>query len=167
MPLNNVAACRSGQNRNARLLNPRVTGIVEREGYQIENVIFDSRPDFPVTANLYLPKGPTGPHCLRSSAPAGIRPTARRPKRISRSLKDWRGWVYVCLIYDPIGQGERLQYVKDDLSSRLEWVYASICTPATSSSWSANSSACGGPGMASGPRLSADSRPKSTSGISA
>ena len=26
---------------------------------------------------------------------------------------------YVCLIYDPIGQGERLQYVQDDLSSRV------------------------------------------------
>jgi cephalosporin-C deacetylase-like acetyl esterase len=26
---------------------------------------------------------------------------------------------YVCLIYDPIGQGERLQYVQDDLSSRI------------------------------------------------
>ena len=26
---------------------------------------------------------------------------------------------YVCLIYDPIGQGERLQYVKEDLTSRI------------------------------------------------
>ncbi len=42
-------------------LNPRVTGTVEREDYRIENVIFDSRPGFPVTANLYIPKGRTGP----------------------------------------------------------------------------------------------------------
>ena len=26
---------------------------------------------------------------------------------------------YVCLIYDPIGQGERIQYVTDDLSPRI------------------------------------------------
>src|SRR5687767_4037847 len=38
-------------------LNPRVTGKVERDAYTIEKVIFDSRPDFPVTANLYVPKG--------------------------------------------------------------------------------------------------------------
>src|SRR5690606_18743341 len=36
-------------------LNPRVTGVVQREGYRIEKVIFESRPSFPVTANLYLP----------------------------------------------------------------------------------------------------------------
>ena len=37
-------------------LNARITGIVERDTYRIENVIFDSRPGFPVTANLYIPK---------------------------------------------------------------------------------------------------------------
>ncbi|MDP7016650.1 MAG: hypothetical protein QGG36_12670, partial [Pirellulaceae bacterium] len=37
-------------------LNAKVTGVVEREQYRIENVIFESRPGFPVTANLYLPK---------------------------------------------------------------------------------------------------------------
>src|SRR5262245_56672755 len=37
--------------------NPRITGIVERDTYRIEKVIFDSRPDFPVTANLYVPTG--------------------------------------------------------------------------------------------------------------
>ena len=37
-------------------LNARTTGTVEREAYTIEKVIFESRPGFPVTANLYLPK---------------------------------------------------------------------------------------------------------------
>src|SRR5688572_30493767 len=31
-------------------LKPRVTGKVERDAYVIERVIFESRPDFPVTA---------------------------------------------------------------------------------------------------------------------
>src|SRR4030043_25780 len=38
-------------------LKPRVTGVVERDAYKIENIIFESRPDFLVTANLYIPKG--------------------------------------------------------------------------------------------------------------
>src|SRR5262249_61989104 len=38
-------------------LNPRVTGKVERDAYTIEKVIFESRPQFLVTANLYVPKG--------------------------------------------------------------------------------------------------------------
>jgi hypothetical protein len=42
-------------------LNARVTGVVERDVYQIEKVIFESRPNFPVTGNLYLPKGRKSP----------------------------------------------------------------------------------------------------------
>ena len=37
-------------------LNPRITGVVERDAYRIEKIIFESRPAFPVTANLYVPK---------------------------------------------------------------------------------------------------------------
>ncbi len=36
-------------------LNASVTGILEREGYRIEKVRFESRPGLPVTGHLYLP----------------------------------------------------------------------------------------------------------------
>src|SRR3954466_15119763 len=42
-------------------LNARVIATHEREGYRIENVIYESRPGFPVTANLYVPTGRKGP----------------------------------------------------------------------------------------------------------
>ena len=42
-------------------LNPRVTGTIERPGYRIEKLTFESRPRLYVTANLYLPAG-TGRH---------------------------------------------------------------------------------------------------------
>ena len=38
-------------------LNPRVVGTVERPGYRIERVTFESRPRLYVTANLYVPAG--------------------------------------------------------------------------------------------------------------
>ena len=38
-------------------LKARITGKHDRDSYTIENVIFESRPGFMVTANLYIPKG--------------------------------------------------------------------------------------------------------------
>ena len=99
-------------------LNPRVTGVVEREAYRIEKVIFDSRPGFPVTANLYLPKGRARPapgvvgtcgHSTNGKAAEAYQSFAQGLARMG----------YACLIYDPLGQGERLQYVKEDLSPRF------------------------------------------------
>lgn len=99
-------------------LEPRITGVVERDAYRIEKVIFESRPDFPVTANLYLPKtdrkqspgvvGTCG-HSTNGKAAEAYQSFAQGLARLG----------YVCLIYDPIGQGERFQYVKDDLTARF------------------------------------------------
>jgi len=41
-------------------LNAKVTGVIQRQGYRIEKIIFDSRPGFPVTGHLYVPDGPAG-----------------------------------------------------------------------------------------------------------
>jgi dienelactone hydrolase/pimeloyl-ACP methyl ester carboxylesterase len=99
-------------------LNPRITGIVERDTYHIEKVIFDSRPGFPVTANLYVPQGITQPvpgvvgtcgHSTNGKASEAYQSFAQGLARMG----------YVCLIYDPIGQGERLQYVSEELKPRF------------------------------------------------
>ncbi len=98
-------------------LNPQVTGVVERDGYKIENVVFESRPGFPVTANLYLPTDRELPvpgvvgtcgHSVNGKAAAVYQSFAQGLARHG----------YACLLYDPIGQGERLQYVNEDLTPR-------------------------------------------------
>ena len=98
-------------------LNARVTGVVERDAYKIEKVIFESRPNFPVTANLYMPKGRTLPapgvvgscgHSANGKALEAYQSFAQGLARLG----------YVCLIFDPIGQGERLQYVTADFKPR-------------------------------------------------
>ncbi len=40
-------------------LNVRVTGGLQGDGYRVENVVFESRSGFWVTANLYSPAKPT------------------------------------------------------------------------------------------------------------
>lgn len=90
-------------------LNPRITGVVERDEYRIEKVIFESRPDFLVTANLYIPKGRKLPlpgvvgscgHTDNGKAAETYQSFAQGLARLG----------FVCLIFDPIGQGERRQY---------------------------------------------------------
>ena len=42
-------------------LRARVTGRINRDKYTLEKVLFESRPNFLVSANLYLPRGYAGP----------------------------------------------------------------------------------------------------------
>lgn len=90
-------------------LNAKVTRKVERDAYTIENVIFESRPGFLVTANLYVPKGKKFPlpgvvgscgHSVNGKAAEPYQSFAQGLARMG----------YVVLIFDPIGQGERLGY---------------------------------------------------------
>ncbi len=98
-------------------LNSQVTKVVEREQYRIENVIFESRPGMLVTANLYLPKNRKGPfpavvgscgHSANGKAGDAYQPFAQTLAKLG----------YVCLIFDPIGQGERLQYVDEQFKPK-------------------------------------------------
>ncbi len=90
-------------------LNPVVVKSMERDGYRVENVMFQSRPDFWVTANLYIPTEGKGPF------PGIISPCGHYP--LARMQPDYQ-FVYLNLVkngfvvlgYDPIGQGERRQY---------------------------------------------------------
>lgn len=99
-------------------LNPRVTGAVERDTYRIENVIFDSRPGFPVTANLYIPNEQSAP-LPAVVGTCGHSTNGKAAEAYQSFAQGLARQGYVCLLYDPIGQGERLQYVKDDLSSTI------------------------------------------------
>ena len=99
-------------------LKPRITGVVERDAYKIEKVIFESRPGFLVTANLYIPKGRDFPlpgvvgTCGHSATGKAIEAYQSFAQGLARL-------GYVVLIYDPIGQGERLQYPDENLKSKV------------------------------------------------
>lgn len=97
-------------------LHARVVATHERAGYRIENVIYESRPGFPVTANLYVPSGRKGP------MPGVITPVGHSNSGKVGSQSLAQGLVrqgYVTLAFDPLGQGERLQYVDPDLKPKF------------------------------------------------
>ena len=95
-------------------LNARVVGVLERPGYRIEKIIFESQPHFYVTANLYLPKTGQPPY------PAILYPLGH--ERGGKTNATWQQMLgslatkgFVALAWDPVGQGERVQIFDEDL----------------------------------------------------
>lgn len=90
-------------------LNARITGTVDRDAYRIEKLIFESRPGFLVTANLYMPKGTSGKRPAVVGA-CGHSNNGKAEPAYQSFCQGLARMGYIALIYDPIGQGERLQY---------------------------------------------------------
>src|SRR5215472_6533692 len=81
----------------------------ERDGYRVENVMFQSRPDFWVTGNLYIPAQGQAPYPAVIS-PCGHYPLSRMEPEYQCVYIDLVKAGFVVFAYDPIGQGERRQY---------------------------------------------------------
>ncbi|MBR4223163.1 MAG: prolyl oligopeptidase family serine peptidase, partial [Victivallales bacterium] len=94
-------------------LEARVTGTLECEGYRIEKVLFCSRPGYLVSANLYIPDGLTeaAPAVLGACGHSGLGKACEAYQKYAIRLAK-NG--FVVLIYDPVHQGERDQYVNLD-----------------------------------------------------
>lgn len=98
-------------------LKARTVGFLDRETYKVEKVIYESRPGFQVTANLYLPKKVAGksPGVVGSCGHARHGKADETYQAFAQSLARMG---YVVLIFDPIGQGERVQYLDDKLNAK-------------------------------------------------
>ncbi len=93
-------------------LNARVVGREQGDGYRLERVIYESRPQHCVTAVLYLPEGqPPFPGVLM---PMGHSEEGKAADYAQRGciLLAKNGIAALC--YDPIGQGERKQLLNPD-----------------------------------------------------
>jgi cephalosporin-C deacetylase-like acetyl esterase len=90
-------------------LNPVVVRVLARDGYRVENVMFQSRPNFSVTANLYVPTSGAGPFPGIISPCGHSREARMYPEYQSLYLNLVKAG-FVVLAYDPIGQGERRHY---------------------------------------------------------
>ncbi len=90
-------------------LNARVTGVVTKEDYRVEKIVFESMPGYLVTAALFIPNN------LTEKRPAIL-------NVIGHSTTSFRRDIYqvvilnlvkkgfIVLAMDPYGQGERIDY---------------------------------------------------------
>ena len=94
-------------------LKPAVIGSLDREGYRIEKIVFQTLPGLAVPAHLYVPAG------LHDRAPAVLLYPGRTWKTEGKSHRDAQIFSatmarmgFVVFVFDPIGQGER--YTSDE-----------------------------------------------------
>ncbi|MDQ1296306.1 MAG: hypothetical protein QG611_284, partial [Bacteroidota bacterium] len=90
-------------------LNAKTTRAFNKNGYKVENIIYESLPGFYVTASLFIPDR------IKKPAPAilfcsGHTAEAFRSEYYQLTLLNLVKKGFIVLAIDPAGQGERLQY---------------------------------------------------------
>ena len=91
-------------------LNARITRTVKKDGFRVEHVIFESQPGFYVTSSMYIPDG-----SARKKYPAviycsGHTPLGYRSNVYQRKITNLVKKGFVVFAFDPVGQGERMEY---------------------------------------------------------
>ena len=96
-------------------LNAKVVGTVQRQGYSIEKILFESRPGMFVTGNLYLPDQSRfpAPHPAAIEVCGHSRAGKNSPKYQRVGVLCAKNGVAVFVV-DPLGQGERAQSLEED-----------------------------------------------------
>jgi cephalosporin-C deacetylase-like acetyl esterase len=89
-------------------LNAQVVGTSKQDGFRVERVIYESRPNHHVTANLYLPEG-KGPFAA-VLVPCGHTTNGKIGYQRHCILLAKNG--IAAMSFDPIGQGERYQLLE-------------------------------------------------------
>ncbi len=90
-------------------LNVKLMGVTQANGFRIQKLILDSQPGFHIPALLYLPDGqPAGQKLPAILISAGHFPSGKVSDYTSAAIFARNG--FIVLSYDPIGEGERLQY---------------------------------------------------------
>jgi len=92
-------------------LNAKITGTLEHDGLLIDRVLYESRPDFYVTALFYRPQNTVGklPAVLAMCGHAQEGKLFGPYQTFAQALAK-KG--FAVLMFDPVAQGERLQFEK-------------------------------------------------------
>jgi dienelactone hydrolase len=94
-------------------LNPVITGKLTREDVTVEKLYFESRPGLYVTAALFIPTKRKGkmPAILYCSGHSG---DGFRSDVYQKTILNLVRQGFIVLAFDPIGQGERYQYLNEE-----------------------------------------------------
>ena len=91
-------------------LNSRVVGRVQKDGFAIEKILFESRPSHYVTAHLFIPTDPKyKPPFAGAVSPCGHSLAGKMAPWYQRVGVTGAKLGIATLVYDPIEQGERHQ----------------------------------------------------------
>ncbi len=92
-------------------LNAKILRTIQKEDYRVEHILFESQPRFYVTSSLFIPsdlkksrKAPAIIYCSGHSAD-GYRSAVYQHVILNLVKKG-----FVVFAFDPVGQGERLEY---------------------------------------------------------
>jgi cephalosporin-C deacetylase-like acetyl esterase len=89
-------------------LSAQVVGQIERSPHRIEKVIYEPRTGFPVSAHLYLPAELDHQAPAVLYAPGHAMKNGKLEPYVQACCANLARLGFVVLVYDPIGQGERL-----------------------------------------------------------
>lgn len=95
-------------------LNPQITGVIQRDGYRVEKVLFESQPKHYVSALLFLPDA--GRH--KPPYPGVLIPCGHSANGKAHDAYQTMGALLAlngmaALVFDPIDQGERSQMLSE------------------------------------------------------
>jgi len=91
-------------------LNAIVTKVIEKDKYKIEHIVFESQPNYFISSSLFIPKR------IKGKAPAilycsGHAQEGYRSKTYMHIILNLVNKGFIVYAYDPVGQGERIQYL--------------------------------------------------------
>lgn len=95
-------------------LNPEITGVVQKEGYRIEKIIYEPVPGYYAVGCLYIPDN------LRGKAPAilnviGHDQPGYKEQYYQVIITNLVKKGMIVFVIDPLGQGEHVQYYDTSL----------------------------------------------------
>ncbi len=96
-------------------LNARTLGSFERPGYRVEKVLYESRPNLHIPANLYIPTA-TKPPFPGVLFQMGHTLNGKAGDTYQRCCQGLAKLGYLVLAFDPMGQGERTYYPSTSLT---------------------------------------------------
>lgn len=103
---------------NSLPLNAEIKGVIEEPGLKIEKVIFQSRPNVYVTANLYLPENRKEP-CGAVLFQQGHANNGKADDQYQRICRGLASCGLIVMLMDPVGQGERHAYYEKSIGRRM------------------------------------------------
>jgi pimeloyl-ACP methyl ester carboxylesterase len=95
-------------------LNAVITGTIQKPGYRIEKIVFESQPRFYITSAMFIPNN------LKQKTAAiiftsGHAQEAFRWPDYQQVILNFVEKGFIVFAFDPIGQGERVQYWNNEM----------------------------------------------------